>query len=249
MHILVTAGNTKAMIDRVRCLTNIFTGRTGASIAICACERAHRGTLLTSHPEAIAALQPPVSWQQHWEVVRYRTYEDLAALMENRVRSGRYDVVVHSAAVSDYLSGGIYAPAAGTAFSTADGAWHDANGPARLVDRAAGKVKSDESELWLRLVRAPKLVDLIRNPWGFRGPLVKFKLEVGLSDAQLLEVAECSRLQSQASWMVANTLEGAAEWAYLGPTDEGYRKVARSELPDRLLDLLEIKPWPRSYSA
>jgi phosphopantothenate-cysteine ligase/phosphopantothenoylcysteine decarboxylase/phosphopantothenate--cysteine ligase len=34
MNILVTAGNTQTPIDKVRCLTNIFSGETGARIAI-----------------------------------------------------------------------------------------------------------------------------------------------------------------------------------------------------------------------
>ena len=34
MNLLVTAGNTQVAIDRVRCITNIFTGRTGTAIAL-----------------------------------------------------------------------------------------------------------------------------------------------------------------------------------------------------------------------
>jgi phosphopantothenoylcysteine synthetase/decarboxylase len=239
MNLLVTAGNTQVLIDRVRCLTNIFTGRTGAGIAVCACERGHRGTLLTSHPEVVPLLRPPESWQGRWQVVNYCTFEELAALMERHIQSGNYDAVVHCAAVSDYLAGGVYAPAAGTSFSPDDGVWHGTSGPPRLLDRAAAKVKSDEPELWLRLVRAPKLVDRIRRDWGFQGQLVKFKLEVGLGESQLLDVAERSRVQSAANWMVANTLEGAAEWAYLGPFADGYRKVTRHELAGRLIEALE----------
>jgi phosphopantothenate---cysteine ligase (CTP) len=107
-----------------------------------------------------------------------------------------------------------------------------------MVDRAAGKVKSDEPELWLRLVRAPKLVDRVRSDWHFQGLLVKFKLEVGLSDDDLLAVAERSRRHSNADLMVANTLEGAAHYAFLG-ADRDYQRVSRRELAPRLLDLLE----------
>ena len=111
-----------------------------------------------------------------------------------------------------------------------------AEGPSRLVDRAAGKVKSDEPELWLRLVRTPKLIDKTRSEWGFRGVLVKFKLEVGKTDQELLEIAERSRRQSQADLMVANTLEDAAHWAFLGPLPDGYHKVSRRDLAGRLID-------------
>jgi phosphopantothenate---cysteine ligase (CTP) len=239
MNILITAGNTIVPIDRVRCLTNVFTGRTGASIARHAWERGHRITLLTSHPEAVD--NPPSS--ERWAMLRYRTFADLQNLMCERVVGGELSAVIHCAAVSDYLAGGIYAPAEGTHFRPESGRWDSdsASGPG-MVDRAAGKVKSDEPELWLRLIRAPKLIDCLRRDWGFRGVIVKFKLEVGVSDEQLLAVAERSRQQSAADLMVANTLEGASEWAFLGPVEGQYRRVVRSQLAEQLLNALEQHP-------
>lgn len=103
----------------------------------------------------------------------------------------------------------------------------------------AGKIKSAEPELWVRLVRAPKLVDRFRQPWGFTGVLVKFKLEVGLSEQELVDAAETSRVQSAAEIIVANTLDGAAHWAYIGPVGDKYERVTRRELPDRLVLALE----------
>jgi phosphopantothenoylcysteine synthetase/decarboxylase len=241
MNVLVTAGNTLVPIDRVRCLTNIFTGRTGAALALHARRLGHSVTLLSSHPEAVADLRPPDADLSHgWTATRYRTFDDLQDLMSRHVPSGRFDAIIHCAAVSDYLSAGVYAPATGTAFDAVSGTWHGKEGevPA-LLDRAAGKVKSDEPELWLRLVRAPKLVDRVRGDWCFRGLLVKFKLEVGVNDERLLEIAEKSRTQSAADLMVANTLEGATEYAFLGPVDGHYERVERGQLPVRLFAALE----------
>jgi|ERR1051325_39129 phosphopantothenate-cysteine ligase/phosphopantothenoylcysteine decarboxylase/phosphopantothenate--cysteine ligase len=230
MYILVTAGNTLTMIDRVRAITNIFSGRTGAAIALEAQRRGHTVTLATSHPEVIDA--PP---SERWRCLPYRTFEELDTLMREHV--SQQDAVVHCAAVADYRPAGIYAPAATTHFDS-DLAWRDERELPRLLDRAGGKVKSDEPELWLRLVRAPKLIDKIRSEWHFKGALVKFKLEVGVSEETLLTIAEKSRQQSQADWMVANTLEGSAEWAFVG-NDRGYRKATRAELAGALLDVLE----------
>jgi len=242
MNLLVTAGNTLVPIDRVRGITNIFTGRTGAAIAQCAWERGHTVTLLTSHPELV-----DIPRSERWAMVRYSTFEDLQNLMSELVIRGGQDAVIHCAAVSDYLAGGIYSPAEGTHFRPESGRWEsaDAAGPS-LVDRAAGKVKSDEPELWLRLVRAPKLIDRVRRDWGFRGLLVKFKLEVGVSDEQLLAVAERSRLHSAADFMVANTLEGASAWAFLGPINGLYQRVERPKLAERLLTVLEQHPRKHS---
>jgi phosphopantothenate---cysteine ligase (CTP) len=239
MNLLVTAGNTLVPIDRVRCITNVFTGRTGATIARRAWERGHRVTLLTSHPEAVD--NPPQS--ESWTMLRYRTFEDLQRLMCEGVTGGELDAVIHCAAVSDYLAGSIYAPAEGTHFLPESGRWvSDHATEPEMIDRAAAKVKSDEPELWLRLVRAPKLIDCLRRDWDFGGLIVKFKLEVGVSDEQLLAVAERSRQQSVADLMVANTLEGANEWAFLGPIDGQYRRVARHHLAERLLNALEQHP-------
>src|SRR5262249_49836352 len=170
MHLLVTAGNTLVEIDRVRCLTNIFTGRTGAAIALHARGRGHVVTLLTSQPDAVDDLhQPSALPMEGWSLLRYRTFEDLQESMQGLITGGGFDCVIHCAAVSDYLSAGVSAPAPGTTFHTAEGRWEGpASGPPTLSDRRAGKVKSDEPELWLRLVRAPKLIDRIRSDWRFR---------------------------------------------------------------------------------
>lgn len=238
MNILVTAGNTLVPIDQVRCITNIFTGKTGTSIALAAHARGHSVTLLTSHPEVLAELHaeatPP---EGRWTMRRYSLFEELSQLMEARIEAGPLDAIIHCAAVSDYLADGVFGLSPGTQFERETGSWQGS--PARLDDRQAPKVKSDEPELWLRLVRAPKLVDRIRSPWGFRGILVKFKLEVGVSAERLLQVAEPSRQHSQADLMVANTLEDSAYNAYVGPLDGGYQKVSRRELPGRLIQVVE----------
>src|SRR5581483_9059458 len=102
MNILITAGNTLVPIDRVRCITNVFTGRTGAAIARCAWERDQTDTLLTSHPEAVD--NPPQG--ERWDMKPYRTFEDLQERMREWVTAGRLNAVIHCAAVSDYLAGG-----------------------------------------------------------------------------------------------------------------------------------------------
>jgi phosphopantothenoylcysteine synthetase/decarboxylase len=240
MNFFVTAGNTQSMIDRVRCVTNIFSGRTGAALARTAWGRGHTVTLATSHPDVLSEFGiNPHGPGERLTVLPYHTFDDLATIMQNQFRTGRFDVVCHSAAVSDYLPAGTFTPDPGTFFNARTNQWEAQYGPARLTEQKAGKIKSSEPELWLRLVRAPKLVDRIRQPWGFGGILVKFKLEVGISEEKLVEIAEESRRQSAADFMVANTLDGAQHWAYIGPIAERYERVPRRELPDRLVLALE----------
>jgi phosphopantothenoylcysteine synthetase/decarboxylase len=238
MHILVTAGNTQVLIDQVRCITNIFTGRTGTAIALQCAAMGHAVTFVTSHPELVDRMRPPTDLQALL-VESYRTFDNLRQLLQQHVTQSRPDAIIHCAAVSDYRAEGVYAPAPGTSFDSTSSTWR-ATGPVpTLTDRSAGKVKSDVPELWLRLVRTPKLVDLIRSEWAFTGVLVKFKLEVGIDEESLLNIAESSRTQSGADLMVANTLEGAKSWALLGPMGGGYQRVGRDELPVRLLQAVE----------
>jgi phosphopantothenoylcysteine synthetase/decarboxylase len=245
MRILVTAGNTLVPIDRVRGITNIFSGRTGAGIALEACRRGHTVTLLTSHPQA-AAERNVSNPEDLLTVKSFRTFQDLEALLAEEVTGGCFEAVIHCAAVSDYQAAGIYAPTPGTQFRTDSGRWEGEEMPS-LVDRSAAKVKSDEPELWLRLVRTPKLIDRVRSPWSFHGILVKFKLEVDIDDQRLLEVAEQSRRQSDADLLVANTLEGMTKWAYLGPMNGRYVRLNRADLPSRLLEAVERLKGGRSH--
>jgi phosphopantothenate-cysteine ligase/phosphopantothenoylcysteine decarboxylase/phosphopantothenate--cysteine ligase len=227
MNILVTAGNTQTPVDRVRCITNIFSGRTGAGIAARAFDRGHTVTLLSSHPEVLATF-PAVRHrgEPDFRVRNYRTFDDLDAAMAAEITGGAFDVVIHAAAVSDYRVADI--------LTRRDGQFEDAK---------AGKVKGSHPELWLRLVPTPKLVDKVRGAWGFAGVLVKFKLEVGLSEAELREVAERARVHSGADLIVANTLEGMRDWALIGAGPRSYQKVTRADLADQLLDRIEaIRP-------
>lgn len=228
MNILVTAGNTQAPLDQVRCITNIFSGRTGAAIASRAFERGHSVTLLTSTPDVLHHL--PTTRERaapDWQVHPYRTFTDLASLMETELTGHHFDAVIHAAAVSDFLVAGVYTTARGT----------DQEQP-EFIDVSAGKVKSHHHELWIRLTPAPKLVDRIREPWGFRGQLVKFKLEVGPTEPGLEKIAAASRIQSDADFIVANTLDGMHEWAIIGDS-QGFQRITRIDLPDVLLKCLE----------
>jgi len=241
MNILVTAGNTVVPIDRVRCITNVFTGRTGTGIALECLKGGHAVTLLTSHPELVSHLGGPASAQaERWTVSPYRTFDDLERSLQDQLLHGRFDVLIHCAAVSDYRAAGIFAPAPQTRFVPQSGVWQSSaiEGPA-LIDKAAAKVKSTEPELWIRLVRTPKLIDRVRNDWRFQGILVKFKLEAGISESALLDIAEHSRQTSRADLMVANTLEDSGTWALLGPLDRRYERVTRADLASRLLAEIE----------
>src|SRR5712692_3555437 len=111
MRLLVTTGNTQMPIDRARCITNVFTGRTGTRIALEAYERGHDVILVTSHPELVSTLSKSGPEPRDRLSLRaFRSFDDLEKEMEESIRRGELDAVIHCAAVSDYRAEGIYAP-------------------------------------------------------------------------------------------------------------------------------------------
>lgn len=209
MNILVTAGSTVVHIDQVRVISNIFRGKTGTAIARHCIDAGDSVTLVTSNP----CLAKPFA--KNLRVVPYKTYDDLAHIMENEVRSTTYDAIIHSAAVSDYAAAKVFAKEKG----------------GKLVPlHASAKVSSSHESLYLELIPTAKLVDQIRKPWGFKGILVKFKLEVGISEERLLDIAKKSRTASDADFIVANNLEWATSHAFIIDRKNNTKKISRRML-------------------
>lgn len=242
-RVLVTAGATVVPIDQVRAITNIFRGQTGTAIALdfvlagLRHDPAYDVTLLTSNPNLMAERLRSIPLADaratdNLHVISFKTFDDLYAKMENLITTKEndpFDIIVHSAAVSDYKVGGVCY-------------MDDQTGQLFDLD-SSKKVSSDHEELYLRLEQTPKIIDQIREPWGFKGVLVKFKLQVGITDEELLDIAIPSMHHSKADIIVANCLEWSAFRAYIaytvnGETDE-YFQVTRNDLPKELRRMVE----------
>jgi len=245
MNVLITAGSTMTMIDQVRGLTNIFHGTTGRKIAEFLAPH-HQVTLVTSGSpklidrnfELIDSWEP---WERHglrhsrgfgfgcsvddvhMKVICFRTFDELAQIMEQEIRTGEYDVIIHSAAVSDFQ---------------VESVWKEKNnGRLEQID-ASTKISSSHPELYLKLVPTFKIIDKIRSEWGFAGKLVKFKLQVGMADEELIAIAKRSRQTSEADLIVANCLEWSHDYAYIINANDEVVKVTREELPKALWTML-----------
>ncbi len=203
LRFLVCAGSTREPLDQVRDWGNIFTGGTGFDIAR-ALSAYGTVDLLTSNHEHLALIAAGGLGNHPMQGFGFRSHADLRAGIEARYRTGAYDGICMSAAVSDYTPAGCYAVISRTPVAAAAGTelWN-------VRDVQAGKVSSQHQTLAVLGRQTEKLVDLFRA-WGHRGVLVKFKLEVGLDTAALLAIGERSRQSSGADVLIANTLEMVA---------------------------------------
>jgi len=220
-RVLITGGNTEIPIDSVRVISNIFKGRTGVAIFNEFARKSHYNVTLLGNP----GMKNFITEHYNGEGTEnsfypYKTYDQLYDLMKEHITTSNYDVIIHSAAVSDYYVNAVVKEPGGA-----------------VLDNSA-KISSSHEKLYLELKQTRKIVDDIRNLWGFEGFLVKFKLQVGLSDNELLEIARASRVQSKANIIVANCLEWSKERAYI--SDEFQDKsVFRDLLPRELFNRIE----------
>jgi len=222
MKILITGGSTLVPIDKVRGITNIFRGRTAVNIANEAIKK-HKVTLLNNSPMQ-SETDPDVKF------IAFKTYDELYSAMEKEITKKKYDVIIHSAAISDYQVSEVLVGEETYRYG-------DRTFSMKSVDNSA-KIKSNHSDLFLKLKPTEKIIDKIRDPWGFKGILVKFKLQVGMKDEELIEIAKKSREASNANIMIANCLEWSRERAYVITGNYCY-EVDRKNLYKRLIDLLE----------
>ena len=210
MNILITGGHTEVPIDKVRCISNIFHGKTAIDIAKEACLQKHSVTLVGNESMFVAT----------WDRFRfYKTFDELEIVMEQEIKSNFYDCVIHSAAVSDYTVSRVL------------------DDPNMMPIDNTGKVGSNYSKLYLEMVPTRKIVDEIRN-WGFKGILVKFKLQVDMPDEELIRIAHKSMQDSCADVIVANCLEWAKDRAYILTKDVN-QSVSRKLLAPALLNIIE----------
>jgi len=228
-NVLITAGNTREPIDRVRDWGNIFTGNTGYAIARAVANIAHVDLLTSNRAHLAQAAGDQI------QAAPFTSHADLKAALATRLAQQKYDAIFMTAAVADYTPAGTYQILTRTqsALTPGEETW-------TVRNVQAEKVKSNHGQIAIRGDATEKLIDLFRTPWNHQGLLFKFKLEVGISTDELLKIAHASRAASRADYLIANTLDmvqGERAGAYLIAPDDSDQFIPRQDLPQKLLDL------------
>jgi phosphopantothenoylcysteine decarboxylase/phosphopantothenate--cysteine ligase len=227
---LVTAGNTREPIDRVRDWGNIFTGNTGYSIARALRTLGEVDLLTSNRAHAADAKKDGIT------ATTFTSHADLKAALTNRFAERTYDAVFMTAAVADYQPAGVFQVVERTTHPDGTETW-------RVKSADAPKIKSNHPAVAILGRQTEKLVDLFRSEWNHRGLLFKFKLEVGIPPEELIRIGDASRLTSGADYLVANTLdmvEGDRGGAYL-ISDAPPEFVPRANLATRLTQVVQSR--------
>jgi len=119
----------------------------------------------------------PDAATERLHVLHVETVDDVISVLDAELQRSAPDAVLHAMAVLDYVP----------------------------AEPEVEKTPSGRDEWYVRLVKTPKVIRLIRD-WAPKTCLVQFKLEVGLSDEALLGAAVASMRGNRADLCVANDL-------------------------------------------
>lgn len=170
--ILITSGPTWVMWDAVRVIGNVSSGRLGRLLARALARRHFKITLLEGPVphHKIKDLTLPETVR----IIPFEWFDQLKNLLKDH--AGRHDIVIHAAAVSDFL-------------------------PHR---RARHKISSRRRSLTLTLKPAPKLIRSIKQ-WAPEVHLVGFKLMPQADERALFKAAK-ELFDNGCDWVVGNRI-------------------------------------------
>jgi len=192
-HVLITAGPTWVPIDRVRVLSNIASGETGIALSK---KLAGLGAKVTLILGPVGRYRP----MKKIRILHFKFLDELRNLLFSEIKTKRYDIVIHSAAVSDYKPSKVF----------------------------AGKIKSNLRHWKISLVPASKLIDCIKKI-DRSIFLIGFKFELGKSKTVLVNSARKLIEKADLDLVVANTSGNNRYRAYILGKNKDYGMTSSKE--------------------
>jgi phosphopantothenate-cysteine ligase len=178
MKILITSGGTKEHIDEVRVLTNISTGKLGATIADSFMKEIVTNKLDDKiYYVYVKGSEMPKMLNHKIEFFEVTDVKSVYDIMEKLVPE--MNVVIHPMSVSDF------------GFKPTD-----------------KKLKSNDSEAFIeslreRIYQTPKILSKVKE-WNPKCFLISFKFENGLSNEELMNIAYDSLVKNGSDIVIAN---------------------------------------------
>ncbi len=198
-NILITAGSTRGYLDAVRYITNTSTGKLSSEIAYEAMSRGAFVTYVYGTDSQFPVIQDHNEIKpSQLELIEIETNDDLAKVIQGKLKKKRFNAIVHAMAVADYV-------------------------PARAKP---DKISSKEKEWLLKLVKTPKVIAIIRDMWP-DALLVGFKLEVNRTKDDLIKTAKIFLKKSRANMIVANDYKNISRKHHIAYMVTGDSKIPK----------------------
>jgi len=197
-NILITAGSTRGYLDAVRYITNTSTGRLGSEIAL---EAMSRGAVVT-YIYGADSLFPVIQGRSDinaslLKLIEIETNNDLIKILQEKLKNREFDAIIHAMAVADYVP----------------------------ASPKQSKVSSQKKEWLVKLVKTPKVINIIRNTWP-ETFLVGFKLEVNRTKDEIIKIARRFLTKSKANLIVVNDYKYISSNRHIAYMVTGDRKIS-----------------------
>lgn len=212
--VLVTLGGTSEPIDSVREIRNQATGKLGILCAKKAIQLGYQVIVVASNTVDSTLLESLPSCVL---VYRIQGVLDLQATLKEILEQNTIEIVIHTMAVSDYFVAGAY------------------NQEQQLVQ--GSKISSDEEVLWLKLEKAPKVIQEIKQ-WQKDVFLVGFKLLVDATKDELIEKAKAQEIAAKSDLVVINNLSEISETKHQADIVHEGKILATAQTKQELVEQL-----------
>ena len=212
MNCIVTAGPTFEPLDEVRRLTNFSTGRLGTELANFLAARGHKVVLIVGETATYSGER------KAQRVEFFTTTADLREKLK-ALSSKKVDAIFHTAAVSDFAPGRIFAP----------------DGAGKLVEiKSAKKTSTRQGKLLVELVPTQKIISELRG-WFPRTRIVGWKFEMDGRRADAIAAARAQLADCSTDLCVVNGAAYGEGFGVAGKKGE----PAHLASPPLLFDALE----------
>ena len=181
MNCIVTAGPAYEPLDDVRRLTNFSTGRLGTELANYLAARGHHVILLLGEQATYAGER------RAKKVEFFSTAADLHRKLK-ALPAKKADAIFHTAAVSDFSFGRIFAP--------------DAAGKLAEI-KSAKKISTRQGKLLVELLPTPKIIAELRG-WFPRAKITGWKFEADGKRADAVAAARRQLVECATDLCVVN---------------------------------------------
>ena len=148
-------------------------------------------------------------------IIRFKFFDELHKVVKKELKNKKYDIVIHSAAVSDYKPGICYRQ----------------------------KIKSGIKKWRLNLIPTPKIIDLIKKIDSTLF-LVGFKFELGVRKKILIDKTRSLISRAGLDLAVANTIDKNRYLAYIVEREKIYGPILnKKDMVEKLVNITGEKIW------
>jgi phosphopantothenate-cysteine ligase len=209
MNILITSGGTLENIDEVRSITNMSTGELGTIIA---------NTLLDFNffidkVFFLSNKKMILPFSNHkLEIIYTSNTDSVLSNMKTIIKNNKIDFVIHAMAISDYKVDKVFNES--NIIDVLNKYLYKINDldfiSSKIVNEINGidnssKISSNNDNLFIKLSKTPKIVDLIKT-WDPNINLISFKLLNNVSEEELITVAKKQLDRTNSNLVIANDL-------------------------------------------